>query len=280
MFALNNLSFSYKKRGGELFHDLSLELTAGNIYGLLGKNGAGKSTLINLMCGLLTPMSGEVTLDGVNVRERLPKTMSDIFLIPEEIELSNLTLKRYVSINAPFYPNFSMDDLQRYLDIFEMGGNMDVKLHSLSMGQKKKVFLAFAFATNTRVLIMDEPTNGLDIPSKSQFRKLVATGMTDDKMMLISTHQVRDISEILDHVTILDQSKVLLNAPIADVMSRLAFRPMQEGDQPLFVQPSVMGSLVVVPARPDEETAVDLEMLFNATLQNPDAINQLFNASK
>lgn len=280
MFSLNNLSFSYKKRGGDLFHDLSLELATGNIYGLLGKNGAGKSTLINLMTGLLTPKSGEVTLDGDNVRERLPKTMSDIYLIPEEFELPRLTLKQYVSINAPFYPNFSSDDLQRYLDIFEMGGSMDVKLHSLSMGQKKKVFIAFAFATNTRVLIMDEPTNGLDIPSKSQFRKLVTAGMSDDKMMLISTHQVRDISEILDHVTIIDQSRVLLNASIAEVTKRLAFRPMQDGDQPLFVQPSVMGALVVVPAQPDEETAVDLEMLFNATLQNPEAINQLFNASK
>ncbi|MBR5118464.1 MAG: ABC transporter ATP-binding protein [Muribaculaceae bacterium] len=278
MLSISNLNFSYKKRGGDLFHDLSLELNAGNVYGLLGKNGAGKSTLINLMTGLLTPKSGEVTLDGVNVRDRLPKTLSDIFLIPEEIELPHLTLKRYVSINAPFYPNFSEDDLKRYLDIFEMGGDMDVKLHSLSMGQKKKVFLAFAFATNTRVLIMDEPTNGLDIPSKSQFRKVVASGMTDDKMMLISTHQVRDISEILDHVTIIDHSKVLLNAPISGVMSRLAFRPMQAGDQPIFVQQSVMGSLVVVPAQPDEETVVDLEMLFNATLQNPDAINQLFNA--
>ena len=280
MFSINNLSFSYNKHFGDLFQDLSLELSAGNIYGLLGKNGAGKSTLINLMCGLLTPKSGEVTLDGVNVRERLPKTMSDIFLIPEEIELPSLTLKRYVSINAPFYPNFSMDDLQRYLDIFEMGGDMNVKLDSLSMGQKKKVFLAFAFATNTRVLIMDEPTNGLDIPSKSQFRKLVTTGMTDDKLMLISTHQVRDISEILDHVTILERSKVLLNTSITNVMSRLAFRPMREGDQPLFMQPSVMGAFVVVPAQPEEETAVDLEMLFNATLQNPDAINQMFNTSK
>lgn len=280
MLSISNLNFSYKKRGGDLFHDLSLELTAGNIYGLLGKNGAGKSTLINLMTGLLTPKSGEVTLDGVNVRERLPKTMSDIYLIPEEFELPRLTLKQYVSINAPFYPNFSSEDLQRYLDIFDMGGDMDVKLHSLSMGQKKKVFIAFAFATNTHVLIMDEPTNGLDIPSKSQFRKLVGSGMTDDKMMLISTHQVRDISEILDHVTIIEQSKVLLNASIADITRRLAFRPMSEGDQPLFVQPSVMGSLVVVPAQPDEETAVDLEMLFNATLQNPEAINQLFNASK
>jgi ABC-2 type transport system ATP-binding protein len=161
-----------------------------------------------------------------------------------------------------------------------MGGMMDVKLHSLSMGQKKKVFMAFAFATNTRALIMDEPTNGLDIPSKSQFRKLVSTGMTDDKMMLISTHQVRDISDILDHVVIIDQSKVLLNAGIAEVMNRVAFRPLREGDQPIFVLQSPMGSLGAVPAQPGEETAVDLEMLFNATLQNPVAINQLFTASK
>ena len=280
MLSINDLTFSYSKHVGDLFHNLSFELNAGNVYGLLGKNGSGKTTLINLMCGLLTPKSGNVTLDDVNVRARLPKTMSDIFLVPEEFDLPNLTLKRYASINAPFYPKFSMDDMQRYLDIFDMGGDMDVKLHSLSMGQKKKVLLAFAFATNTRVLILDEPTNGLDIPSKSQFRKLVTTGMTDDKMLLISTHQVRDISEILDHVTILDQSKVLLNASIADVMSRLAFRPMREGDKPLFTQPSVMGSFVVVPSQPDEETAVDLEMLFNATVQNPDAINQLFNAPK
>ena len=280
MFTINQLSFGYNKRTGNLFQDFSLELNAGNVYGLLGKNGAGKSTLIYLMTGLLTPQAGEVLFDGENVRNRLPKTMSDIFLVPEEFELPNLTLQKYVDVNATFYPRFSMEDMQRYLDIFEMGGMMDVKLNSLSMGQKKKVFMAFAFATNTRALIMDEPTNGLDIPSKSQFRKLVTTSMSDDKMMLISTHQVRDISDILDHVTIIDQSRVLLNTGFADVMSRLAFRPMLEGDQPIFVQQSAMGSLVAVPARDGEETKVDLEMLFNATLQNPEAINQLFTTQK
>ena len=280
MVQINEISFSYNKRNGDLFHNFSLELNAGNVYGLLGKNGAGKSTLIYLMTGLLTPKSGEALLDGVNVRKRLPQTINDIFLVPEEFELPKLSLKKYVEINAPFYPNFSMADMQRYLDIFEMGGDMSVKLNALSMGQKKKVFMAFAFATNTRVLIMDEPTNGLDIPSKSQFRKLVGAGMTDDKMMLISTHQVRDISDILDHVTIIDQSKVLLNTSIADVIGHIAFRPQREGDQPIFVQQSAMGNLVVVPAQPGEETKVDLEMLFNATLQNPVAINQLFTDKK
>ena len=280
MFTIKDISFSYRKKGVDLFDRFSMDLEAGNVYGLLGKNGAGKSTLIYLMTGLLTPQSGEVLMEGENVRRRLPKTMSDIFLVPEEFELPRLSLKEYVKINAPFYPRFSMEDMQRYLDIFDMGGDMNAKLHALSMGQKKKVFMAFAFATNTRALIMDEPTNGLDIPSKSQFRKLVTTSMSDEKLMLISTHQVRDISDILDHVTIIDQSRVLLNTGFADVMSRLAFRPMREGDQPIFVQQSAMGSLVAVPARDGEETKVDLEMLFNATLQNPEAINQLFTTQK
>ena len=280
MLQINHISFGYNKKAGDLFSDFSLNLEAGNVYGLLGKNGAGKSTLIYLMTGLLTPREGESLLDGVNVRERLPKTMSDIYLVPEEFELPRLTLKQYVNINAPFYPRFSMEDMERYLDIFEMGGMMDVKLHSLSMGQKKKVFMSFAFATNTRVLIMDEPTNGLDIPSKSQFRKLVTSGMTDDKFMLISTHQVRDISDILDHVVIIDQSRVLLNASFADVTSRIAFRPLLAGDKPIFVLQSPFGPLAAVPASDGEETRVDLEMLFNATLQNPEAINQLFTTAK
>jgi ABC-2 type transport system ATP-binding protein len=280
MFTINQLNFSYNKRNGDLFHDFSLELNAGNVYGLLGKNGAGKSTLIYLMTGLLTPQGGEVLMDGVNVRRRLPQTMSDIFLVPEEFDMPRLSINKYVSINAPFYPRFSMEDLHRYLDIFEMGGDLEVKLHALSMGQKKKVFMAFAFATNTHVLIMDEPTNGLDIPSKSQFRKLVTTSMSDDKMMLISTHQVRDISDILDHVLIIDHSQVLLNTGMADVTSRLAFRPLRDGDQPIFVLQSPYGPLGAVPALDGEETKVDLEMLFNATLQNPEAINNLFTTQK
>ena len=274
MLQITNLSFSYSKSGHKLFHDFSLDLQPGNIYGLLGKNGAGKSTLIYLMTGLLTPALGQVTLDGIDVRRRLPKTLSDLFLVPEEFELPHTTLSQFVKINAPFYPNFSVDDMNRYLDTFEM--EHDCKLQSLSMGQKKKVFMSFALATNTRVLIMDEPTNGLDIPSKSQWRKIIASGMTDDKMMLFSTHQVRDIEQVLDHVLIIDQSQVLLNASLGEVASRLAFRPMREGDHPLLAQTSAMGTLVVTPALAGEETQVDLELLFNATLQQPQAIRQLF----
>lgn len=275
MLQIKDLKFSYLKPNRELFNDFSLDLLPGNVYGLLGKNGAGKSTLIYLMTGLLTPASGQVTLDGNDVRRRLPITLSDMFLVPEEFDLPHISLNKFISINAPFYPKFSMDDMNRYLDIFEIEHN--IKLQSLSMGQKKKVFMSFALATNTQVLIMDEPTNGLDIPSKSQFRKIIAMGMNDEKLMLFSTHQVRDIEAILDHVTIIDQSRVLLNTSIADVSSRLAFRQLRDGDRPLLVQQGPMGSMAVVPASPNEETQVDLEMLFNATLQQPQAIKELFS---
>ena len=200
MLSINDLSFSYNKHVGDLFHGLSLELNAGNVYGLLGKNGSGKTTLINLMCGLLTPKSGEVTLDGVNVRARLPKTMSDLFLVPEEFDLPNLSLKRYASINAPFYPNFSMDDMQRYLDIFDMGGDMNVKLHSLSMGQKKKVLFAFAFATNTRVLIMDEPFAGLDRKRQTWLIEFLRELREAGKTLMIATHSDELAGDLADKV--------------------------------------------------------------------------------
>ncbi len=276
MLRIENLSFSYRKPQRELFHDFSLELNAGGVYGLLGRNGAGKSTLIALMTGLLTPDAGRVTFNGDDVRRRLPRTLNDIFLVPEEFELPNLSLAQYVKLNAPFYPKFSADDMGRYLDLFEMP--REAQLQSLSMGQRKKVFMSFALATGTSLLLMDEPTNGLDIPGKSQFRKFIAQGMSDDKAIVISTHQVRDIDSILDHVVIIEGSRVLLNASLGQVGQRLAFRPIVAGDQPLYVQQNAMGALGVMPNDGTEETNVDLEMLFNATLQQPEAINQLFNA--
>ncbi len=278
MIEIKNMSFRYAGQKSLVFDHFSLRMEESKIYGLLGKNGTGKSTLLYLVAGLLRPTAGYVCCDKAATYRRKAETLREIFLVPEEFELPAMTLKRFVELNAPFYPRFSQERLEACLRDFEL--ETELQLQSLSMGQKKKVFMSFAFATNTRVLIMDEPTNGLDIPSKSQFRKLVTTGMTDDKLMLISTHQVRDISDILDHVTIIDQSRVLLNAGFADIMSKVAFRPLQEGDQPLFVLQSPFGPLGAVRAQEGEETKVDLEMLFNAALQNPEAINQLFTTQK
>ena len=192
MLKINDLAFSYSGNSCKVFNDFSLEFEKGAVYGLLGKNGTGKSTLLYLITGLLHPQQGSVLYKGEEVRRRLPSTLSDMFIVPEEFELPSMTMKQYVKLNAPFYPNFSEEQLTQNLALFDFDEN--VRLGDLSMGQKKKVYMSFALAANTSLLVMDEPTNGLDIPSKSEFRRLIANNMTDEKTIIISTHQVRDIA--------------------------------------------------------------------------------------
>ena len=214
MIKIEGLTFSYGKKAS-VFQDFSLEMEAGKVIGLLGKNGTGKSTLLYLMSGLLRPQSGSVWMKGVDVQKRLPVTLEDMYLVPEEFTLPNLSLKQFVKVNAPFYPRFSQELLRACLADFEL--DEDIHLGELSMGQKKKAYMCFALAANTSLLLMDEPTNGLDIPSKSQFRKVIASGMTEEKSVVVSTHQVRDIDRLLDQVVVIDGNEVLLNRSVVDI---------------------------------------------------------------
>ena len=246
-----------------------------------GKNGAGKSTLLYLMSGLLTPKSGKVVYHDVDVRRRLPITLQDMFLVPEEFDLPPVSLISYIELNSPFYPRFSKEDMVKYLHYFEMDINID--LGALSMGQKKKVFMSFALATNTSLLLMDEPTNGLDIPGKSQFRKFIASGMTDDKTILISTHQVRDIDKVLDHVLIMDNSRVLLNESTMSICDKLFFTESENREllqSSLFSTPSIQGNFLLLPNESGEDSEINLELLFNATLAVPERISALFHSKQ
>lgn len=281
MLQVKDISFSYHKSKGEILSNFSLSLEKGRVYGLLGKNGAGKSTLLYLMSGLLTPKHGSVMYHQTDVRRRLPVTLKDMFLVPEEFELPPISLISYIELNSPFYPHFSKEDMLRYLHLFEM--DMNVDLGALSMGQKKKVFMSFALATNTSLLLMDEPTNGLDIPGKSQFRKFIASGMSDDKTIVISTHQVRDIDKVLDHVLIMDNSRVLLNESISQICEKLLFMESTDYDlvkKALYTLPSVQGNLLVLPNEDNEESEINLELLFGATLAAPAQIIELFHSKK
>ena len=281
MITVENLSFLYRKSKRAVLHDFSLSLEKGRVYGLLGKNGAGKSTLLYLMSGLLTPKSGKVVYHDVDVRRRLPTTLQDMFLVPEEFDLPPVSLISYIELNSPFYPRFSKEDMVKYLHYFEMDINID--LGALSMGQKKKVFMSFALATNTSLLLMDEPTNGLDIPGKSQFRKFIASGMTDDKTILISTHQVRDIDKVLDHVLIMDNSRVLLNESTMSICDKLFFTESENREllqSSLFSTPSIQGNFLLLPNESGEDSEINLELLFNATLAVPERISALFHSKQ
>ncbi|MBR0046114.1 MAG: ABC transporter ATP-binding protein [Bacteroidaceae bacterium] len=220
MLAIKNVTYGYNAIHNVL-ENFSLTYEEPGIYGLLGKNGTGKSTLLYLIMGLLRPKQGEITFDGIDTRLRNPEALQEMFIVPEEYNLPSILLPDYVKVFKPFYPNFDEQLLVRLLEVFDMQGvngatlNADgipnINLGALSMGQKKKIYMCIALATRTKLLLMDEPTNGLDIPSKSQFRKVVAQGMREGQTIIISTHQVRDVETLLDHVTIIEQNAVLLN---------------------------------------------------------------------
>ena len=278
---VERIAFNYGWRQQKsVFSDFSLSLERGKVYGLLGLNGAGKSTLIYLMAGLLTPKSGRVTIDGCNVRDRFPSTLGNMFIVPEEFELPRMSLKEYATLNGALYPRFSYEDMLHNLEIFDI--NPEIKsLSSLSMGQKKKVLMSFAFATHTDLMLMDEPTNGLDIPGKSQFRRLVAREMSDNRTIVISTHQVRDIDRCIEHVVIIDNSKVLLDESVARITSKQQFvenGTATDAQSAIYSQPSVTGYSIVAPSNGGDETEINLETLFNATLGNSDKISEIFNA--
>lgn len=268
MFEINNIQFHYPGQKKRVFCNFNLQLEENKIYGLLGKNGVGKSTLLCLLSGLLRPQEGCVYCDSMQTCKRHPDMLQDIFLVTEDFEFPAIRLSEYVKLNKSFYPKFSDDVLRKSIAEFELP--KDVHLGKLSMGQRKKAYIAFAMATNTKYLLMDEPTNGLDIPSKAQFRKIIAQHMNDERTVIISTHLVHDVEHILDHILILDQRSVLLNASIADIQNKYVFeyRSLADKDDVLYAEPAPQGSAVIAFRESNSpETKVNMELLFNAVTQ-------------
>ena len=278
MIEAKEITFRYKRK--TIFRDFSFSFGEGKVYGLLGKNGAGKSTLFYLMTGLLQPYKGKIAYNGEDVSKRPPSVLSDIFIVPEEFMLPAIPFKRYISVNKPFYPKFSEEQLRKNLSFFELDDNLKVNLAALSLGQKKKAFLSFALATNTSLLLLDEPTNGLDIPGKSRFKKFIASNMTDKRTIIISTHQVQDIEKLIEHVVIIEKSAILLDASAEDICRNLYFEngvDYIDTEKSLYVSASIQGYNALLPNDREEESMLNLETLFNAVLDNPEIINNLLN---
>ena len=266
MIDIKDLKYKYAGSRRYVFSDFNLSMESNNIYGLLGKNGMGKSTLLYLISGLLRRNGGTISINGLDTINNRAEMLSEIFLVPEEFDLLPMSLEAYVKMNKPFYPNFSREVLESCLRDFEL--TPDINLKELSMGQKKKVYMSFALAAGTRVLLMDEPTNGLDIPSKSQFRKVVARCMTDDRIIVISTHQVHDVEALLDHVVIVDNGRKALDAAVADVCEKYCFGVRKAGDDMsdvVYAEQALQGCAVVTERKSgDAETELNLELLFDA----------------
>lgn len=275
MITLKELSFSYSRKK-EVLDRINLEVGSGHICGLLGKNGEGKTTLLNLLSGQIFPDQGSCLVLEETPSERNARFLQQIFLLPEEISMPEVTAIEYIKMYAPFYPTFRDDICKACVESFEI--NLSDRLSKMSQGQRKKVAITLALAAHTPLLLMDEPTNGLDIPSKATFRRLVASLIDDNQTVIISTHQVRDMESLIDTVLILDQRQTLLNKTLNEIGEKLYFGPLLPEEKALYSEPTPQGTIGVTAREDKEETAVSLELLFNAAITYPKEIQRIMNS--
>ena len=277
MITLKDLSFSYGKHN--VLGNVSMTLEKRKIYGLLGENGVGKSTLLKILSGLLKPERGECAVLGEVPYSRNPSFLQDIFYLPEDFAGENVVVEKYAMQLGVFYPNFSPDKFSRIIS--EFGVDTKAKFNKLSLGQQKKAIIAVALSLGTKVLLMDEPSNGLDIPSKALLRRLIAENASDEQLIIISTHQVKDLENLIDPIIIMDRESVLMNASIEEITRRLTFgiEPQEDRDA-LYCQRDLRGYVTVRRNEYGIETPVDIEALFNCALVNKAWFKETFNSNR
>lgn len=276
MLQLEDLHFAYPKKA-PLFSGIDFSLRPGGIYGLLGKNGAGKTTLLKLSLGLLFPERGESRLFDGPAERRDPACLAEVAFVPENFAVPPVSVAEYIHLHGAYYPRFDQGLMERYLRAFELEETM--RLPAVSYGQKKKLLLAFALATNARLVVLDEPTNGLDIPSKRVFRKVCAEAIDDARAFIISTHQVRDVQNLIDPIVILHNGKVLFNHSVEEIESALTLRRRDSAPSEALYSQKEMGAYLSLEAGGEGEEEIDLEFLFEAVMSNPAEIEETISVS-
>lgn len=274
MLKVDKISFSYGNT--PCLEKISLNLEEGKIYGLLGENGVGKTTLLTLLSGLKNVQTGTIDVDGFTPYKRDPEFLSSIFYLPDEVTPVNTTAISFAKEKGRFWPCFSLDKFVEIMQIFEM--ELSQKMNAMSAGQLKKTWIAFALACSTRYLFLDEPTNGLDIPSKAQFRKAVMAFTREDSTIVISTHQVKDLENIIDPIIILDKRDVLLNASVEEIASKLYFDyGTTLNPDSLYTEQLPGGFIQVYPNTAGEESKLNVEALFNTVHKHKELIKGIFS---
>lgn len=274
MIRIKDLQFSYGSN--VVLKDISLNLEEGRIYGLLGENGVGKTTLLTLLAGLKKADLGSIDIDGRNPYDRQPSLLSSIYYLPDEVPAPRRPAIGFAVDNGQYWEKFSVSKFSEIMKVFDNDENQ--RMDRMSYGQLKKTMISFALATNARYMFMDEPTNGLDIPSKAQFRKAVSKYTGEESTLLISTHQARDLEAIIDPIIILDRQEVLLNASVSRIAEKLFFDyGTQVNPDALYSEMVPGGCIQVSENTAGAESKVNIEALFNAVLQHKSEIRDMFN---
>lgn len=273
MIRIEKLGFSYGQV--PVLKNITMNLESGKIYGLLGENGVGKTTLLTLLAGLKKPLQGSIDIDGSAPYSRAPQVLENQFYLADEMLPVPMKAAEYARITGEFWPNYKQDTFEEIMELFE--NTSDKKMNEMSTGQLKKTYISLALALGCKYLFLDEPTNGLDIPSKAQFRSALMKYTGEDSTIVISTHQVRDLENIIDPIIILDRQDVLLNASLEEISRKLYFDyGTQLHPESLYSEQLPGGFIQVYPNAEGADSKVNIEALFNAVHHNKEFIKGLF----
>ncbi len=269
MIELKNINYKYSPSSENILENVSATIEDGRIYGLMGQNGVGKTTMLKLCAGLLLAKEGKVMQDGLDVSARSVATLEEVYYTSEKPDMPKKSVKDYAKMIAPFYPRFSMDELKRCMD--EFGMSLDAKMNKVSQGEQRKIQISLAMAVGTKHILLDEPTNGLDITSKDTFRKIISRNATDGRTIVMSTHLVHDIEQLVDSLIIVGKKNILLDMTTTEVASKYCFGTAMGSSTPsgtIFSEKCVGGTRYVKSkAADDDETEVDIELLYKAIVE-------------
>lgn len=209
LIEIKNVSKSYGKK--QALNNINITIEPGKIYGLLGPNGSGKTTLIKLINDLLTPTSGEILIKGQKPGIESKKIIS---YLPERTYLNmNFKVKELLNYFEEFYENFNKTKAQELLKKLDI--NEEDKLKTMSKGTKEKVQLILVMSRKADIYILDEPIGGVDPASRDYILETILNNFDENSSMIISTHLIQDIENILDNVIFINKGNIILN-DIAD----------------------------------------------------------------
>lgn len=262
MIELKDIEFSYQKKGAPALRGITATLEPG-VYLLAGENGAGKTTLLHLIAGVATPTAGECLIDSEAAASDTPSLKARTFLLEENMLFPGKSIRKFADMHSRFYPRFSAEQFTSNLAAFGLSGDEPFK--SLSLGNRKKSQLAYVLALNVEVILLDEPTNALDIESKDTLRRLIASNLHDEQTVIVSTHTVSELENLFDGALILSRSRLMFAGMADDVTERIAFRVTRVPEpEALYFEIQAGRVLNICEASPDEETRIDWRLLYSA----------------
>ncbi len=224
---INDLSKVYDN-GFTALKNINLNIKKGEIFAMLGPNGAGKTTLISIICGIVNPTSGKVTVDNYNIINDYRETRSRIGLVPQELTLEQFeTVFNNVSYSRGLYgKKADPDHIEKVLKQLSLWDKKDLKLRQLSGGMKRRVLIAKALSHEPSILFLDEPTAGVDVELRKEMWKVVESLRNTGVTIILTTHYIEEAEAIADRVGVINQGEIVIVDDTKELLKKMGHKKL------------------------------------------------------